>query len=221
MTQRRLERIRQVLSRRQPDLTVVMENVNKAHNLAAIARSCDAVGVGEIHAISDNPRVRLTHKVASGASRWVRIHRHASIGEACGMLRERGFQLLAAHLGETAVDFREIDYTRPTALLVGAELSGVSEQAGALADRHIVIPMLGMVQSLNVSVASALVLFEAQRQRLAAGFYDSPRLPPEEYRRLLKEWTSPFPSPGPAEERRASRQAQEVPEQFRKAGLSD
>ncbi len=221
MTQRRLERIRQVLSRRQPDLTVVMENVNKAHNLAAIARSCDAVGVGEIHAVSDNPRVALTHKVASGASRWVRIHRHASIREACGVLRERGFRLLAAHLSEAAVDFREIDYTRPTALLVGAELSGVSEQAGELADRHIVIPMLGMVQSLNVSVASALVLFEAQRQRLAAGFYDSPRLPAEEYRRLLEEWTSPIPSPEPVEERRASRQAQEVPEQFRNAGLSD
>ncbi|RME34478.1 MAG: tRNA (guanosine(18)-2'-O)-methyltransferase TrmH [Gammaproteobacteria bacterium] len=221
MTERRLRRIEEVLSRRQPDLTVVMENVNKAHNLAAIARSCDAVGVGEIHAVSGSPRVALAHKVASGASRWVRIRRQASILEACDMLKQRGFQILAAHLDDSAVDYREIDYTRPTALLVGAELFGVSELARSQADRHIVIPMLGMVQSLNVSVATALVLFEAQHQRLAAGCYDRPRLSPEEYQRLLEEWTSPAPEPESLPEGRISHQAREVPEQFRDAGLGD
>jgi len=216
-----LARIEQVLGKRQPDLTVVMENVNKAHNLAAIARSCDAVGVGELHAVSDHTRVALTHRVASGASRWVRIHRHPSIEAVCGLLKQRGFQLLAAHPGGGAVDFRDIDYTLPTAILVGAELFGVSERACALADHRIVIPMLGMVASLNVSVASALVLFEAQRQRLAAGFYDSQRLSPQEHERLLQEWCSPAPPPEPPAGGRTSRQALEVPAQFREAGLSD
>ena len=86
----------------------------------------------------------------------------------------RGFQLIASHLSDTATDYRELDYTRPTALLVGTELFGVSEAALAEADQQVMVPMLGVTQSLNVSVACAIVLYEAMRQRQAAGMYERP-----------------------------------------------
>ncbi len=221
VTPKRRARIEWVLHRRQPDLTVIMEDVNKAHNLAAIARSCDAVGVGEIYAVATSPKVSLTHRVAAGCSRWVEVHRFSHLREVVDHLKGRGFQLLAAHLSDQAVDFREIDYTKPTAVLVGAEQFGVSEMGQELADRHIKIPMMGMVESLNVSVATALILFEAQRQRLKAGFYDRRRLDEASYRRLLEKWTAPRPSCQLPEEVKRVKQAKEVPEQFRTAGLSE
>ena len=80
---------------------------------------------------------------------------------------------MAAHLSDEATDYRELDYTVPTALVVGTELFGVSEAGPGLSDQQVMIPMKGMTQSLNVSVACAIVLYEAMRQREAAGLYGS------------------------------------------------
>ncbi len=106
-------------------------------------------------------------------------------------LRERGFRIVAAHPSPDAADFRDMDYTTPTAFMMGAELLGVSDEGLELADAHVRIPMLGMVHSLNVSVATALLLFEAARQREAAGMYEASRLEPDEFRRRLFEWAYP------------------------------
>jgi tRNA (guanosine-2'-O-)-methyltransferase len=106
-------------------------------------------------------------------------------------LRSEGFIILAAHLSDQAVDYREIDYTRPTALLIGTEAFGVSDEGLRWVDREIVIPMMGMSQSLNVSVATAVVLYEAVAQRRAAGMYDQSRMPPERHARLRFEWLHP------------------------------
>jgi tRNA (guanosine-2'-O-)-methyltransferase len=100
-------------------------------------------------------------------------------------------RVYAAHFSPQAVDFRDVDYTAPTVVLMGAELWGVSDAGADAADGHISVPMAGLVASLNVSVAAAVILFEAQRQREAAGFYDQPQLDPERYRRLLFEWLHP------------------------------
>lgn len=188
---RRLQHLRAVLDRRQPDLTVLMENVHKSHNLSAIVRSCDAVGVLEVHAVSRRERVRLFHKIAGGTRRYLEVRRHRSLSAAFAHLEERGFTILAAHPATGAVDFREVDYTRPTAILLGQEKDGVSAPAASLAHRWVAIPMLGMGTSLNVSVAAALILFEAQRQRRAAGLYARSRLDPERYRQKLFEWIYP------------------------------
>ncbi len=176
-----------VLERRQPDLTVVMDGVHKPHNLAAIARSCDAVGIMTVHAVSAEGGVRLTQKAAGGSGRWVKVHSWRSLPAVCDRLRGRGFRLLAAHPGEASLDFRAVDYTAATALVVGAELEGLGEEALALADATVSVPTMGMVQSLNVSVATAVILFEAQRQRLAAGRYERPCLDEETFRCLLFE----------------------------------
>ncbi|MFD3004539.1 MULTISPECIES: tRNA (guanosine(18)-2'-O)-methyltransferase TrmH [Thermus] len=188
MTEARRRRIEEVLRRRQPDLTVLLENVHKPHNLSAILRSCDAVGVLEAHAVNPTGGVPTFNETSGGSHKWVYLRVHPDIQTAIGHLREKGFRIYATALREDAQDFREVDYTQPTAILLGAEKWGVSEEALALADSAIQVPMFGMVQSLNVSVAAAVILFEAQRQRLKAGLYEGPRLDPELYQRVLEDW---------------------------------
>lgn len=191
VTPDRFQRLCATLDRRQPDLTVLLDNVHKAHNLSAILRTCDATGVLEAHAVTDRISLRAHHDVSSGSGKWVNIRTHPDLDTAVQTLRAQGMQLLAAHLSEDAVDFRSIDYTRPTAIVLGAELEGVSAQALACADRHVVVPMYGLVASLNVSVAAAVILFEAQRQRHNAGLYEHRRLDEAIYERLLFEWAYP------------------------------
>ena len=188
MTEARRRRIEEVLKKRQPDLTVLLENVHKPHNLSAILRTCDAVGVLEAHAVNPTGGVPTFNETSGGSHKWVYLRVHPDIQTAIGHLRERGFRIYATALREDALDFREVDYTQPTAILLGAEKWGVSQEALALSHGAIKIPMLGMVQSLNVSVAAAVILFEAQRQRLKAGLYEHPRLDPELYQRVLEDW---------------------------------
>ena len=188
MTEARRRRIEEVLKKRQPDLTVLLENVHKPHNLSAILRTCDAVGVLEAHAVNPTGGVPTFNETSGGSHKWVYLRVHPDIQTAIAHLRERGFRVYATALREDAQDFREMDYTKPTAILLGAEKWGVSEEALALSHGAIKIPMLGMVQSLNVSVAAAVILFEAQRQRLKAGLYEHPRLDPELYQRVLEDW---------------------------------
>ncbi len=216
MTPARYRRLRSILDRRQPDLTVLAEGLSKPHNVAAVMRTCDAVGVHEIHAISPSESFRPSRASSAGIGRYVGVRTHADLAAAAGVLHRHGFQILAAHLTPTAVDYRAADYTRPTAVLLGTELDGVSPEAEALADGAVAIPMAGAVQSLNVSVAAAVILYEAQRQRAAAGMYDRCRLDEDTCQRLLFEWGyrrlaetyrrrgKPYPRLGPAGEIQAS-----------------
>ncbi|MCD8547345.1 MAG: tRNA (guanosine(18)-2'-O)-methyltransferase TrmH [Aeromonadaceae bacterium] len=193
MTPERLARIRQMLAMRQPDLTVCLEEVHKPHNLAAIVRTADAVGVHQVHAVWPRTRIAKRKGTARGSQNWVGVNLHPDIETAVGELKAQGMQILATHLSDTAVDFRRIDYTRPTAILLGQEKQGITPQALALADQHIMIPMVGMVQSLNVSVAAAAILYEAQRQRELAGLYGRGcQLSAEEQNRILFEGGHPI-----------------------------
>ena len=189
MTLKRYARIREMLARRQPDLTVCMEQVHKPHNVSAIIRTADAVGVHEVHAVWPENRMRIMASSAAGSNSWVQVKTHRTIADAVGHLKGQGMQVLATHLSEKSVDFRDIDYTRPTCILMGQEKTGITQEALDLADQDIIIPMIGMVQSLNVSVASALILYEAQRQRQNAGMYrrEHSMLDQEEQQRLLFE----------------------------------
>lgn len=180
-----------MLRHRQPDLTVVMDNVNKAHNLSAIIRSCDCVGIGEIHAISYRKSIYTEQNAAAGTSKWITMNLYPDVESAYNKLSGSGMQILVATNREKCHDFRDIDYTLPTALVVGAEWDGISEEAITGADIAITIPMLGMGESLNVSVATAVVLFEAQRQRSLKGMYDQPKLEPVPLNRMLFELAYP------------------------------
>jgi len=193
VTPERYQRILEVLERRQPDLTVLTEEVHKPHNISAIIRTCDAVGVFEVNCLNSMPQedTPTFKQVARGSQKWIKLRDLDRIETAINQLQQRQFKVYAAHFSQMAIDYRKIDYTQPTAILLGAEKWGVSDRAAALVDGHIIIPMLGMVQSLNVSVAAAVILFEAQRQRLEAGLYDRPRLDRETFDRTLFEWCYP------------------------------
>jgi tRNA (guanosine-2'-O-)-methyltransferase len=189
--QERFRRLREVLSLRQPDLTVLLEQVSKPWNVSAILRGCDAVGVLEAHVVLPGQGLALNDAVSAGTRKWIRIHRHEDVGAATHRLRDDGFHVVAADPSPGAQDYREVDYTRPTAFLLGAEKYGVSEAGRSDADARVALPMRGMVRSLNVSVAAALVLYEAQRQREAAGMYEDTSLDAETFRRRLFEWAYP------------------------------
>ncbi len=188
MTPKRYAKLRSVLDRRQPDLTVLLDNVHKPHNFSAIVRSCDAVGAFEAHAVWPDPKLKPNHMSSGGTGKWVQVRVHPDLHTAVSALRDNGLQIVAAHPDEDALDFRQVDYTRPTAILLGAELDGVSDAGLRHADVHVAVPMAGMVESLNVSVAAGILLFAAQRQREAAGLYDHSRVDAEIYSRTLFEW---------------------------------
>lgn len=191
MNPERFSKIKAVLSSRQPDLTLLAEDTQKPHNVAALLRTCDATGVYRMHAVNPDG-VFPRHKMIEAGSRpWVKTRTHLIVDDAVAELRSAGMRLIAAHLSDTAVDYREVDYTQPTALVVGSELPGLSAAAAGQVDQFVMIPMHGMVDSLNVSVATALILYEAARQREAAGLYAHSRLPAVEYDRTLFEWCYP------------------------------
>ena len=191
MTTRRFERIMSVLAKRQPDLSILAEDVYKPHNLSAMLRTCDAVGILEIHAINPTGGIPTFNETSGSADKWLTLNVHKTFDDAYVRIKQNNMQLVATTLSDSAIDYRDIDYTKPTCILFGNEKKGVSEEAAEKADHHIIIPMLGMVQSLNVSVATAVILFEAQRQRRDAGFYENPRLSPEFIQKQSFRWLYP------------------------------
>ena len=189
MTQSRLRRIQETLSQRQDDATILLDQVHKPHNLSAIIRTCDAVGIPEVHAVETKEKsLRAYRSTSLGSEHWVQLNVHKNALAQIKKFKQEGKQVLAAQLSEQAVDFREIDFCKPTAIIMGAEKWGVSTETASAADQHIIIPMHGMVESLNVSVATALILFEMQRQRLKKGMYATDKT--INYKTLF-EWLQP------------------------------
>jgi len=188
-TARRTERVKRLLSLRQPDLRVVLEGVAIAHNASAVIRTCDAAGILHLDLVSPNPDLLGINKaISTRAEKWLDVHVHESL-EACLLpLKEKGFQVAVTHLGQAAIDYTEMDYSLPLVIVFGSESEGVSPEALKLADHRIRIPMLGMVQSLNLSVSVGVILFEALKQRRAGGFYDRRRLSDEEFECYLRKW---------------------------------
>jgi tRNA (guanosine-2'-O-)-methyltransferase len=190
-TDRRLERIQAVLARRQPDLTVVLENVHDPHNIAAVLRSCDAVGVMTVHATRDpstKPHKKFSRRASGSAAKWIDVREYDTIDECYAAVRLDGFRIVATGGGPASVAMSEVPLTGPVAIALGNEMSGLTDDAVAGADMIVTIPMVGMIRSLNISVACAVLLYEAYRQRTEAGFYDRPQLSVEEIERLSELW---------------------------------
>jgi tRNA (guanosine-2'-O-)-methyltransferase len=186
-TERRVERMREVLARKQFDLQVVIENVHDAHNASAILRTADGFGVATVNLLYTNEEwPEISKPVSAFTKKWMAQRRFAGVAEAFEALRAEGMRVYATHLGAGAVDYREVDWTQPSAFVVGNEHRGCSEEAIALADGGVHIPMVGFAQSYNVSVSAAIILAEAYRQRDAAGLL-APRWD-ERRERILEEW---------------------------------
>jgi len=188
-TPERIEKVSRVLSLRQPDLRVVLEGVTNAHNASAVIRTCDAAGILHLDLISPNRELlRFNEAISTRADKWLEIAVHPTPAECLEPLKKAGFEIIATHLQKDAIPYTDIDFSRPMALVFGSESAGISEGAMAFADKVVRIPMLGMVQSLNLSVSVAVILYEALRQRAAKGYFDKAQLPTEEFELLRKKW---------------------------------
>jgi tRNA (guanosine-2'-O-)-methyltransferase len=189
-TPQRIQKVRRLLALRQPDLRVVLEGVAIAHNASAVIRTCDAA-ILHLDLVSPNPELlSINAAISTRAEKWVNTHLHTSTVDCLKPLKEKGFRVVVTHLGKDAVDYTELDYTKPMALVFGSEASGVSAEALALADDRIRIPMLGMVHSLNLSVSVGIILFEAVKQRRERGFFKKRRLSDEDFDRYFANWLS-------------------------------
>lgn len=182
-----------MLQKRQPDMAVIMENIQKGHNFSAIVRNCDATGVMNAWAVAKNLTAgrEIQNGISKGAGKWMNMQEFETTVEALNHAKSLGMQTLAAHFSEEAVDFRMVDYTKPTAIVMGQEGWGISKETAALVDKHITIPMHGMTQSLNVSVATALVLYEAERQRNEAGMFSKSAMSELGFQRQLFQFIYP------------------------------
>ena len=190
MTPERYERLTAVLNKRQPDLTVVLENVFDPHNISAVMRTCDAVGIQDIYILNDKipPHKKWGAKSSSSAAKWLTVHQFTNAEECFAQLRKHYKKIYTTHLSTDAVGLHELNLTQPVALVFGNEHSGVGEEIIALADGNFIIPQVGIIKSLNISVACAVTLYEAFRQKQNAGHYNQSRLEGEKLQVLRDEW---------------------------------
>jgi tRNA (guanosine-2'-O-)-methyltransferase len=190
MNQERTEKLLEVMHHRQPDLTVVLENVFDPHNISAVMRTCDAVGIYEIYVLNSRiPRhKKFGPRSSSSADKWITVHQFEDVDHCFEAVRKKYDHIYTTHLSEDAVSVYELDLTRKTALVFGNEHSGCSEEIIKKADGNFLIPQVGIIQSLNISVACAVTIYEAFRQKKLAGHYDSERLPEMEQAKLFKDW---------------------------------
>lgn len=196
MTPEREEKIEFVLAHRQPTLTIVMENVNDPHNIMAVCRSCDSVGVQDVHIIHDPNKdgfniKRQGSKSSSSANKWLDFHFYEKTEDCLNQLKQDGFKLFSTHLNSESVDLYDVDMTQKIALIFGNEKHGVSQEALEMSDGNFIIPQVGMIQSLNISVACAVSLYEAFRQRQQAGFYQHSQLTEPQFESIFTRWTKP------------------------------
>ena len=190
MTPERREKIQTVLSKRQNDITIVLENVFDPHNISAVMRTCDAVGVQELYVLNTKiPRHKKWGvKSSSSAAKWLTVYQFENAEECFFELRRKYSKILTTHLSSDALNLYEIDLTQPVALVFGNEHSGVSEEIRNLADGNFIIPQAGIIRSLNISVACAVTLYEAYRQKTLAGHYDKAKLNGEVLKDLMDKW---------------------------------
>ena len=190
MTPERNERLNTVLSKRQLNITVVLENVADPHNISAVMRTCDAVGIQEIYILNTViPRhKKWGAKSSSSASKWLTIHQFTDVKTCFEALRKRYKKIYTTHLSTDAVGLHDLNLTEDVALVFGNEHSGVSDELINLADGNFIIPQVGIIKSLNISVACAVSVYEAFRQKLNAGHYDQPQITGQELIDLKQKW---------------------------------
>ncbi len=192
VTPERENKIRRVVAKRQRNITVIFENVHDPHNISAVLRTCDSVGVKEIYVLytHDNKMTKLGKKSSASALKWLQVHYYYNTEKCFAEVRKKYAKIFSTKLTENSSSLYELNLTESVALVFGNEHEGVSELASSLSDGNFLIPQVGMIQSLNISVACAVTLYEAFRQRTEAGMYDTPQLETEERTQLLNKWLS-------------------------------
>ena len=190
MTPERAAKIKKVLSKRQNDLTVIIENVTDPHNISAVMRTCDAVGISEIFVLNTkiNMHKRFGTRSSSSAQKWMQAHQFTDMQECFAAVRSKYKKIFATHLDETSKSIYEMDFTEPIALVFGNEKTGVSDEIRSLCDGNFIIPQVGMISSLNISVACAVTIYEAYRQKEKQAHYQQMKLNTDQQGSLLNYW---------------------------------
>lgn len=190
-TEKRKNKIISVINSRQPSLRVVLENIHDPHNVSAIFRTCDAVGVPKVSLVYYQESFpKIGKKSSASAFKWIEREKYKSIDECYKNLRDEGFIIYASSISNESINLYELDFTKKSAIVLGNEHRGVSDEAANLADKKFLIPMYGMVQSLNVSVAAAVILYEALRQRTENGMYNKSEYSEIELEEKINQWTN-------------------------------
>jgi tRNA (guanosine-2'-O-)-methyltransferase len=190
MTPERSKRLNDVLDKRQPGLTVVLENVQDPHNISAVMRTCDAVGVQDIYILNTQipKHKKWGAKSSSSAAKWLNVHQFTDVNECFNELRKHFDKIYTTHLASDSIGLHEIHFSQKVALVFGNEHGGVSDETIALSDGNFIIPQVGIIKSLNISVACAVSLYEAYRQKELAGHYAKPQLTNEIRKDLAQKW---------------------------------
>ena len=189
-TEKRIEKIRAVILKRQPSLKIILENIHDPHNVSAIFRTCDAAGIPKVSLLYNiEPFPKIGKKSSASAFKWIEREKFKSVEECYKQLRSEGYKIYVSSISEGAKDLYEMDFTEKSAIVMGNEHRGVSKEAEDLADEKFYIPMYGMVQSLNVSVSAAITIYEALRQRTAKGMYDKSELNNEQIEEWINKWS--------------------------------
>lgn len=190
MTPERHQRLTDVLVKRQPDITLILENVQDPHNISAVMRTADAIGVQELYILTTQipKHKKWGAKSSSSAAKWLTIHQYENTAECFAAVRKKYSKIYSTHLATDSVGLFSMDFTQPIALVFGNEHGGVSEEAVSLSDGNFIIPQVGIIKSLNISVACAVTLYEAMRQKTIAGHYDQQRLSQNDFNTLKTEW---------------------------------
>ena len=191
MTPERHHKLTSVLNKRQGDIAIVMENVFDPHNVAAIMRTCDAIGICEVYAITDTIPLHRNwgYRSSRSANKWVELHTYSDKETCIRDIRKKYDLMLASYIGEGVPSLHETDFTRKSALIFGNEKYGVSEPFRLACDGFFTIPQVGMIHSLNVSVACAVTLYEAFRQKTAKGHYSQSRMTAGELDAIRLIWS--------------------------------
>lgn len=189
-TEKRTEKIKQVIFRRQPSLKLVLENIHDPHNVSAIFRTCDAAGIPKVSLVYNVEAFpKVGKKSSASAFKWVNKEKYKSVAECYKDLHVDGFKIFASSISSKSKNLYDLNFTGKIAVVFGNEHRGLSEEAIELADEIFYIPMFGMVQSLNVSVSAAITIYEILRQRLKEGMYNKTELSREEIEKLIEEWS--------------------------------
>src|SRR5690242_8947403 len=190
MTPQRFNRLTSVLEKRQPDITVVLENVFDPHNVSAVLRTCDAVGIQDVYILNDRipPHKKWGYRSSSTAAEWLSVHQFTNADECFKEVKKNYENICTSYLGEASTDLYSMDLTGSIALVFGNETFGVSENIRQFSDGDFIIPQTGIIKSLNISVACAVTLYEAFRQKSGKGHYGRSRLPESKMRELKAKW---------------------------------
>lgn len=193
MTTQRYNRLTSVLNHRQPDLTVVLENVFDPHNVSAAMRTCDAVGIQDVYILNNRipPHKKWGYRSSSTAAEWLTVHQFTDAESCFNEIRRKYKKIYTSFLGDKSSALYEMNLTESIALVFGNETFGISDDIRKYSDGDFIIPQVGIIKSLNISVACAVTLYEAFRQKNEKGHYETSRLPEKEIQSLKQKWRLP------------------------------